>query len=470
MWSLLVSSASIVVLPWSSCGSASAAAVPPLLVRGNRVTVGGDAVSLGGTSLFWSNNGWGGEKFYTRETVAWLKSDWRSSIVRAAMGVEDPGGYFDDPAGNEAKVRTVVEAAITNDMYVIIDWHSHHAHEHDWARAIEFFERMALDYGHHGNVIYEIYNEPIRHVSWSEDIKPYAVAVVQAIRDVDPDNLIVVGTPQWSQLVEEASRDPLDAYNIAYTLHFYAGSHGQWLRDEAQAAMANGIALFATEWATSTAFGTGGVTYGNLEQWMDFLRNNNLSHVNWAVNDKSETASALKPGASPGGSWTADDLTESGQFVRDALLNWSKEIHVGDDLTDCTTFTVGVVIEAEHYCSKSPGVKTQPTTDEGGGVNMGWISEGHWLKYRVNIPSAGRYDIEYRVASLRYPGKFWLYRDNDVLLDYVEFNTTGGWQDWTTVVHSIDLEQPGISTLTLRACNTDFFNFNWLRMNSVSER
>ncbi|MBQ4796798.1 cellulase family glycosylhydrolase, partial [Pectobacterium versatile] len=109
-------------------------------------------------------------------------------------------------------------------MYVIIDWHSHSA-ENNRSEAIRFFQDMARKYGNKPNVIYEIYNEPLQ-VSWSNTIKPYAEAVISAIRAIDPDNLIIVGTPSWSQNVDEASRDPINGKNIAYTLHFYAGTHG----------------------------------------------------------------------------------------------------------------------------------------------------------------------------------------------------------------------------------------------------
>ena len=143
-------------------------------------------------------------------------------------------------------------------MYVIIDWHSHHAESYR-SNAIAFFQDMARTYGTRNHVIYEIYNEPLQ-ISWSGTIKPYAQAVISAIRAIDPDNLIIVGTPSWSQDVDVAAADPIAGTNIAYTLHFYAGTHGQFLRDKAQTALNRGVALFVTEWGSVNANGDGAVT------------------------------------------------------------------------------------------------------------------------------------------------------------------------------------------------------------------
>ncbi|HCK32289.1 MAG TPA: endoglucanase, partial [Rhodospirillaceae bacterium] len=315
----LVSAVSVSFL--FSISSYTETAVEPLSVSGNQVLIGGQQGSLAGPSLFWSNNNWGGEKFYNAGAVASVKQDWNATLIRAAMGVDEGGGYLEDRTGNLNKVRTVVEAAVANDMYVIIDWHSHHA-ENFTAQAVEFFQQMATEYGHHNNVIYEIYNEPLQ-VSWSGTIKPYAEQVIGAIRAIDPDNLIIVGTPTWSQDVDAAANDPITNFsNIAYTLHFYAGTHKQFLRDKAQFALDHGIALFATEWGTVNANGDGGVDFNETNVWMDFLSRNNISHANWALNDKSEGASALTPGANTTGNWPDSQYTTSGSFVRDIVRAW----------------------------------------------------------------------------------------------------------------------------------------------------
>jgi endoglucanase len=294
--------------------------VAPLSVSGNQIRAGGQPASFAGNSLFWSNTGWGGEKYYDANVVRWLKTDWKSSLVRAAMGVDDSGGFLQDPNGNRNRVKAVVDAAIANDMYVIIDWHSHHAESYR-SNAITFFQEMARSYGTRNHVIYEIYNEPLQ-VSWSGTIKPYAQAVISAIRAIDPDNLIVVGTPNWSQDVDVAAADPIAGTNIAYALHFYAGTHGQNLRDKAQTALNRGVALFVTEWGSVNANGDGGVRVNETNAWMTFLAARGISHANWATSDKAEGASALVSGASTAGNWPANQLTASGTLARQIISGW----------------------------------------------------------------------------------------------------------------------------------------------------
>ena len=68
-----------------------------------------------------------------------------------------------------------------------------------------------------------------------------------SIRGQDPDNLIILGTPNWSQRVSEAAADPVRAHNVLYALHFYACTHTGWLRRQGELAMAQGAALFVSE-------------------------------------------------------------------------------------------------------------------------------------------------------------------------------------------------------------------------------
>ncbi len=441
----------------SLCGLAlasSAYAVQPLSVSGNQILAGGKQASFSGNSLFWSNNGWGGEKYYNANTVSWLKRDWHSTLVRAAMGVDEGGGYIQDPNGNRNKVKAVVDAAIANDMYVIIDWHSHHAEQYQ-NQAIAFFQDMARTYGTRPNVIYEIYNEPLNTASWGGVVKPYAQAVVNAIRAIDPDNLIVVGTPTWSQDVDVASRDKVAGNNIAYTLHFYAGSHGQYLRDKAQTALNNGAALFVTEWGSVNADGNGAVNTNETYAWVNFMKARNISNANWSINDKAEGASALTPGASGNGGWTNNQLTASGSLSKSIILGWPGSVDTGLDVT----------IQAENFAVASD-IDTQATTDAGGGLNVGWIDNGDWLSFTnspVTIPSTGTYTIEYRVASFNGGGSLRFEEAGGTpAYGTIGVPKTGGWQNWTTISHKVTLSA-GVHKFGINA-PVGGWNINWFRI------
>jgi endoglucanase len=294
-----------------------------LQVQGNKIVDRkGKAVSLAGISLFWGNVDWHGERFWNAEVVDFLKEDWKATIVRAAMGVEDPGGYLQYPENNLKKLQTVVDACIMAGVYVIIDWHSHDAKPHQ-AEAVAFFSKMARLYGGNDHVIYEIWNEP-RHVTWPDTIKPYSEAVIAAIRKYDPDNLIIVGSPDWSTAVDISTADPVEDPNVAYSFHFYAASHFQKKQMQAQAALDRNKALFITEWGSCESTGNGKIDRASTEEWSEWMRKNQLSHCNWSLCDKAESASVLRPGAYGKGEWTEDQLTSSGLMVRKMVREWNK--------------------------------------------------------------------------------------------------------------------------------------------------
>lgn len=292
-----------------------------LRVNGHQIVgADGQPVSVAGVSFGWSQ--WEARPYYNAGVVNWLKDDWKCGIVRAALGVH-AAGFLKHPEAEKARVCAVVDAAIAADLYVIIDWHDHYANTHT-DLAVAFFQEMARKYGRTPNVLYEIFNEPAMGLAWKTDIKPYAEKVTAAIRAIDPANLIVVGTPNWSQDVDVAATDRLQAENIAYTLHFYAGTHKQWLRDKAVTALKQGLPLFVTEWGTCNASGDGPIDLVSTKEWMAFMREWRLSHCNWAIYTKRETAAILLPGAAKKGGWKEKNLSVSGRLARELVRDWAE--------------------------------------------------------------------------------------------------------------------------------------------------
>ncbi len=456
-----------------------------LRVLGNKVVnKNNQTISLAGNSLFWSNFS-EGAKFYNAQTVNHLTTNWKTDIVRASMGVEDFGGYISNPTREKNKVKAVVDAAINAGVYVIIDWHSHNAEQYQ-SQAISFFTEMAELYGDNDHVIYEVYNEPISQ-SWPV-IKSYAEAVIAAIRAKDPNNLIVVGTRFYSQEVEEASNNPINKPNIAYTLHFYAGTHRQALRDKATRAINNGIALFVTEWGAVNADGNGGANTSETNRWMDFLRDNNISHANWSVSDKAEGASVV--GANSGVSGLVNNnLTATGNFVKNIIENWNDNTTGGSSQTPFKTLNIPGLIQAEDYDKggqgiayndtggsnnggkyRNDGVDIQNTSDSGGGHNVGWTANGEWLEYTIASTSSGTYSISFRVSSSSSSSssKSISVSLGGSNLGSIDIPNTGGWQNWQTVrLNNISIHGGSNKVLRLNI-NGGSFNINHVTFASSS--
>jgi len=271
----------------------------------------GEAVTLRGQGFGW-DNWW--PQYYNADVVGWLKDDWCVDLVRPAMGIEPDGAYLANPAASKARIQAVVDAAIAKGIYVIIDWHAHDLHE---AEATAFFSEMAEAYGAHPNVLYEVFNEPEDDETWPQ-VKAYAETVIAAIRQHDPDNIVIVGSPEWDQRVDLVAADPITSdVNVVYSLHFYAGTHGGWLRDRASSVLEAGIPLIVSESSGSEASGMGANNYTEWQAWFDLMEANHVSWINYSVSDKAgETISVLEPGAPANGGWDAAQLTETGEYIR----------------------------------------------------------------------------------------------------------------------------------------------------------
>lgn len=284
-----------------------------LKVSGTRlVDQQGKTIALKGVSLGW-HNWW--PRFYNQKTINWLNEDWNCQLVRAAIGVGVDNDYIHNPAFALERLYVVVDAAISNGMYVIIDWHSHHI---QLAEAKEFFQTVASKYKDYPNIIYEIYNEPIDD-SWSE-VKVYAEEVIRAIRAIDKKNIILVGSPNWDQDIHLVADDPILGFeNIMYTVHFYAATHAQWLRDRADYALQKGIPVFVSECAAVEADGNGPINHTEWNTWINWMKQHQISWVAWSIADKDESCSMLKDHTVPVDQWTQEELKEWANMVRPQL-------------------------------------------------------------------------------------------------------------------------------------------------------
>ena len=251
-----------------------------------------------------------------KDSIKILKNEWNTNVFRLAMYTEE-NGYISNKNIYNDLIKDV-DLLISEDMYVIIDWHilsdgNPNKHKSD---AIEFFDKVSKKYANKPNIIYEICNEP-NNTSWSE-IKLYAIDVIKTIRNNTKDSIIIVGTNTWDQDVLDPINDRIEDNNVMYALHFYSGTHKEFLRERAKKALDNNLPLFVSEWCTSKADGSNGTYLEEAKKWVDFMEQNDLSWCNWSFTDKNESSALLKPGSRKT-NFTDSDLTESGSFIKSVL-------------------------------------------------------------------------------------------------------------------------------------------------------
>lgn len=283
------------------------------VVNGKLVDVQGDPVVLRGVSLFWSQWGY---KYYQPKVIQWLVNDWKISIVRIPVAIEHDG-YLDNPKKELAKLYSIIDAAISCGLYVIVDWHSHNLHI---GEAKIFFDTVSKKYLRNPFIIYEVFNEPNADYKWDFDLIPYYEEVIPIIRNNSPNAIIIIGTENYCQGIEKVKDNPVGFDDILYSLHFYAGSHRKILRSKLENACKDNIPIFVSEYGVSEACGNGIFDPYETKRWWKTLDKYRISYVAWAISDKKETASLLYSSASPYGYWSVEDITPSGKLIRDKLL------------------------------------------------------------------------------------------------------------------------------------------------------
>lgn len=316
-------------------------------------------VMLRGVSLFWSDAT--GNAYYDPTVISWTVDNLKIDVFRYAMAIEyydsdggtknkvDAGSsYKGDPDGQMKQVDKMVKAAIENDVYIVIDWHSHRAHVES-SMAKTFFQTISKKYKDVPNVIYEIYNEPVSGSGgdWGA-VKSYANTICSAIR-ANTDNLIIVGTPNWSQHPEQGANDPVNSTNIAYVLHFYAATHSRGsYGGNVSSALSKGYPVFISEWGTTNADGNGDPNTNASSEWTSFMDQNNIPNCNWSlrqlksdVDQKSEKSAifAGEKSLRTTAQLDAASYTASGEFVKSYLTknarSWVDSLVKGKNTGNC---------------------------------------------------------------------------------------------------------------------------------------
>lgn len=263
-------------------------------------------------------------QYVNDKCFAKLHDKWGANVVRLAMYTEEYNGYCSGDAKNRSDLKKLIKKGVKlakkHKMYVIVDWHilsdgNPNSHKKE---AKAFFREMSREFKGYNNVIYEICNEPNNGTSWKE-IKSYARSVISTIRKNDKKAVIVVGTPTWSQDVDQAAADPIKGDNIMYALHFYAATHKTDLRNKMTAAINKGLPVFVTEYGICDASGNGAIDKKEADRWGQTMDEYGVSYIAWNLSNKQESSSIIKSSCSKVSGFKKSDLSDEGKWLYSML-------------------------------------------------------------------------------------------------------------------------------------------------------
>ncbi len=281
--------------------------------------VNGEIVQLKGVSshgLQWY------PEYISKESIQTLRDDWKANVFRLAMYTAE-GGFLDG-SDKEEQYKLIDEGVrITKElgMYCLIDWHilKDYNPNDNIDEAKTFFDRVSKKYASEEHVIYEICNEPNQNVTWSE-VKSYADVIISTIRSNDKENVILVGTPTWSQDVDFVAENPVeDTKNVMYVCHFYAATHKDRIRKKVVKAISDGTPVFISEFSVCDASGNGGLDYKSAAEWMKLIDKYHLSFIGWNLSNRDESSAVLLPNCTKLSDWKEEDLNETGIWLRNTL-------------------------------------------------------------------------------------------------------------------------------------------------------
>jgi len=259
-------------------------------------------------------------QYVNDKCFAQLHDKWGANVVRLAMYTEEYNGYCSGDAKNRSDLKKLIKKGVRlakkHKMYVIVDWHilsdgNPNSHKKE---AKAFFREMSREFKGYNNVIYEICNEPNNGTSWKE-IKSYARSVISTIRKNDKKAVIVVGTPTWSQDVDQAAADPIKGDNIMYALHFYAATHKTDLRNKMTAAINKGLPVFVTEYGICDASGNGAIDKKEADRWIKTMDEYGVSYIAWNLSNKQESSSIIKSSCPKVSGFKKSELSDEGRWL-----------------------------------------------------------------------------------------------------------------------------------------------------------
>lgn len=346
-------------------------------------------------------------------------------------------------------------------------------------RTIAIWRRIAQYYANEPQIIgYDLLNEPVLPSGMSNSVlRNFFIRLKDAVREVDPNHILFIEGNWYA--TDFSNLPPRFDGNMVWAFHKY------W--NETDLASIQSYRNLRTQTLTPLWLGESGE---NSNPWFyEVVCLANQQHIgwNWWAHKKFETTTSPLSATLPAGFeqlvnyWNGQGTKPSRDFAWRVL----QEMVTNLKLEKCTfrpdviaaltdpnfgttpqPYRVHIVpgtIAAVDYDLGTQGVayfdtdykKTRYDVDQpwnrgrayrNDGVdiekssgntltlyNVGWIEDGEWLNYTIEIVYPGNYNLTLRVASTSTNGRIQLLLDDQVLVNSLPVPNTGGWQVWQNI-------------------------------------
>ena len=428
----------------------------------------GDIVRIIGAS----SGGLHGEKVFdiaevNKESIKTLKS-WGANGLRVFItaNIKWVASYI----GNEdlyiTRLKRVIDDAIANDMYVIVNWDPAQNNGDPLTdKAKEALTRIANLYPNDPHIMYELWNEPEATKTWN-DIKTHTAKVLPAIRAISPDSIIFIGSPEANKNLSIPLSDPLNYKNIMYSHHMYMRSITNISMNGFNAAMKAKLPVFVTEWGSE---GDGNdsplVVKPHAYHYINLLNKYNLSYMFFGF-QTSKDVGADRYGIVKESNWTDDlpdsILKENGKFLKEILTG--KKFDVKDsilmenrDVTGDTNLTY----RSGEWRDKIKTIKFKSTLSVPSNVVKKWdlslFQDGTVIGYLESSGEKDRYNLTIATNGFVYAPKISRYLfaglTNLESIDFTNFKT-----DNVTNIEGMFMGDTNLKSLDLSGFNTSQIN------------
>ena len=215
-------------------------------------------------------------------------SGWYAHVIRLAVypdAIDKTAGWNASPDTYfNTYLSPAINECVARQIYCIIDWHyiTDYSTSAVNTATTNFWNYVAPKYANTPNVIFELFNEPTTPNNWSTwktDAQPW----VNAIRAVSPNNIILIGSPNWSQITNNAASSPFSGSNLMYVVHIYPQHGGQSTWDSWVGNTSGTVPYFITEygWQNGGSNPTSGTTSGYGVPFENYLDSKGISSTAW---------------------------------------------------------------------------------------------------------------------------------------------------------------------------------------------